>query len=84
MKELRVVGSFGYVWTSWNRCFQQLANNAIDTDKLISHIYPFERFEEALEALAGGLTVKVVMQPKISEDALSRVPVPNGASEHRQ
>jgi L-iditol 2-dehydrogenase len=84
MKELRVVGSFGYVWTSWNRCLQMLANNDIDTDKLISHIYPFERFEEALEALAGGRTVKVVMQPKISEDALSRVPVPSAILEHRQ
>lgn len=74
MKELRVVGSFGYVWTSWNRCLQLLANRDIDTDRLISHIYPFERFEEALEALASGQTVKVVMQPKITEDALTRVP----------
>jgi threonine dehydrogenase-like Zn-dependent dehydrogenase len=25
MKELRVMGSFGYVWTSWQRCIQLLS-----------------------------------------------------------
>jgi L-iditol 2-dehydrogenase len=65
MKELKVTGSFGYVWTSWNRCLQLLANGDVDTKKLISHIYPFEKFDEALDAMANGSAVKVVMQPSV-------------------
>ena len=80
MKELRVMGSFGYVWTSWNRCLKLLANGDVDTEKLISHIYPFERFNEALDALGAGLTVKVVLRPSLGDDSMlrAREPVPGG------
>ena len=48
MKEMNVVGSFGYVWTSWRRCLQLLADGKVKTEELISHEYPLEKYEEAL------------------------------------
>ena len=84
MKELRVMGSFGYVWTSWNRCLQLLANGDVDTEKLISHVYPFERFNEALDALGAGLTVKVVLRPSLGDDLVLRSREPVASSgDHR-
>jgi L-iditol 2-dehydrogenase len=72
MKELKVMGSFGYVWTSWKRCLRLLANGEVDTEKLISHVYPFEKFDEALDALGAGLTVKVVLRPSLGDDSVLR------------
>ena len=37
MKELNVMGSFGYVWNSWRRCIQLLSEGRINTEELISH-----------------------------------------------
>jgi L-iditol 2-dehydrogenase len=60
MKELRVMGSFGYVWTSWQRCIQLLSEGKVNTEALISHELPLGRFEEAFRWSQDGSAIKVV------------------------
>jgi L-iditol 2-dehydrogenase len=66
MKELRVIGSYGYVWTTWQRTTRLLAEGRIDAEALVSHEYPLERFAEAFEATQNGSAVKVVFNPTLS------------------
>lgn len=64
MKELRVAGSYGYVWTSWRRSVQLLAGGKVKTEELISHEYPLEKYEEAFRATQDGSAIKVVLIPE--------------------
>jgi L-iditol 2-dehydrogenase len=66
MKELSVVGSFGYVWTSWQRTIQLLAERRVDTEALISHEFPLSQFDEAFRASSNGTAMKVVFNPEMS------------------
>jgi L-iditol 2-dehydrogenase len=66
MKELSVVGSFGYVWTSWQRTIQLLAERRVDTEGLISHEFPLSQFDEAFRASSNGTAMKVVFNPGMS------------------
>jgi L-iditol 2-dehydrogenase len=63
MKELRVIGSYGYVWTSWQRCVRLLAEGKVRTEELISHELPLERFAEAFRVTQDGSAIKVVLTP---------------------
>jgi threonine dehydrogenase-like Zn-dependent dehydrogenase len=60
MKELTVVGSFGYVWNSWSRCIQLLSEGRINTEPLISHELSLTQFEEAFRITQDGTATKVV------------------------
>jgi L-iditol 2-dehydrogenase len=64
MKELNVVGSYGYVWTSWRRCVQLLAESKVKTEKLVSHEYPLEEFLQAFRVTQDGSAIKVVLTPE--------------------
>ncbi len=63
LKELRVVGSYGYVWTSWHRTVKLLAEGKVRTAELVSHEIPLERHEEAFAAAQNGTAIKVVLVP---------------------
>ncbi|HEY7302990.1 MAG TPA: alcohol dehydrogenase catalytic domain-containing protein [Bryobacteraceae bacterium] len=63
MKELNVGGSYGYVWTSWRRCIQLLADRKVKAEELISHEFSLESFDEAVRATMNGSAVKVVLNP---------------------
>ena len=60
MKELRVVGSYGHVWTSWRRTVQLLYEGKVKTEPLISHEFSLSRFAEAFRAAQDGSAVKVI------------------------
>jgi len=66
MKELRVIGSFGYVWTSWQRTIQLLAEGRVNIEALISHEFPLDQFDEAFRASSDGTAIKVLLKPKSS------------------
>lgn len=66
MRELRVIGSYGYVWTSWQRTVRLLGEGKIDAEALISHELPLERFEEGFRATQDGSAIKVVLNPELS------------------
>lgn len=63
MKELRVTGSYGYVWSSWRRAVRLLAEKRIRAAELVSHEFPLERFREAFAATSDGRAVKVIFVP---------------------
>ncbi len=65
MKELRVAGSYGYVWTSWRRCLQLLREERISADLLISHEFPLSKFAEAVRVTQDGSATKVVLNPEM-------------------
>jgi L-iditol 2-dehydrogenase len=73
MKELRVIGSYGYVWTSWQRTVRLLAEHKIDAESLISHELPLEDFEKGFRVTQDGSAIKVVLNPW-------RGPAPEGAA----
>jgi len=60
MKELTVIGSFGYVWNSWRRSIQLLSERKIKTEALISHEVPLSQFEEAFRITQDGTATKVI------------------------
>jgi L-iditol 2-dehydrogenase len=63
MKELRVIGSFGYVWTSWQRTIQLLAEGRVNIEALISHEFPLDQFDDAFRASSDGTAIKVLLKP---------------------
>lgn len=63
MKELRVTGSYGYVWTSWERCIRLWSERKINLEPLVSHEFPLEQFQQAFQATQDGSAVKVVFRP---------------------
>ncbi len=63
MKELRVIGTYGYVWTSWQRTVRLLAEGKIAAREMISHAFPLEDFAEAFRTTRDGDGVKVIFQP---------------------
>ncbi|HUU13954.1 MAG TPA: zinc-binding dehydrogenase [Terriglobia bacterium] len=65
MKELRFIGTYGYVWTSWERCVRLLREGEVRTEELISHEFPLHRFEEAFRVTQDGTATKVVLNPQM-------------------
>jgi L-iditol 2-dehydrogenase len=63
MKELTVIGSYGYVWTSWQRVVRLLSAGMVNTEALISHELPLESFAEGFRLTQDGAAIKVVLNP---------------------
>lgn len=63
MKELQVIGSYGYVSTSWKRCIRLWEERLLDVEGLVSHQFPLEDFRRAFEAARDGSAVKVIFRP---------------------
>ena len=78
LKELRVVGSYGYVWNSWQTAIHLLRHRKVKTAELISHEFPLARFEEAFLAADDGSAVKVLFDPAM-EEPRATAPVPSGS-----
>jgi L-iditol 2-dehydrogenase len=66
MKELRLIGTYGYVWSSWQRAVQLLSEGRVNTGALLSHEYPLNRFEEAFRVSQDGTAIKVLFSPEMS------------------
>jgi L-iditol 2-dehydrogenase len=66
MKELAVIGSFGYTWTSWQRSLKLLSSGKLDAEPLISHELPLSAYDEAFRLTKDGTATKVVFQPQMS------------------
>jgi threonine dehydrogenase-like Zn-dependent dehydrogenase len=70
MKELTVTGSYGYVWTSWQRTVRLLADGKVDTEAMISHWLPMEQFAEGFRATMDGSAIKVILNPHADDAPL--------------
>ena len=64
MKELRFIGTYGYVWTTWQRSLRLLSDGRINTEAIISHEFPLERFAEAFQLTQDGSAAKVILNPQ--------------------
>jgi L-iditol 2-dehydrogenase len=67
MKELQVIGSYGYVWTSWQRTVRLLAEGKVNTRALVSHEYSLEEFQAAFRATQNGTAIKVILNPELRD-----------------
>ncbi len=63
MKELRFIGTYGYVWTSWERCVRLLREGKVRTEELISHEFPLTQFKEAFRVAQDGTATNVILNP---------------------
>jgi L-iditol 2-dehydrogenase len=78
MKELTVIGSYGYVWTSWQRAIQLMAEGQVKADAIISHELPLESFAEGFRLTQDGTAIKVVLNPLLPAGAGNVVISGNG------
>lgn len=60
MKELQFVGTYGYVWTSWNRAIKLFDQRKLNLERLVSHEYRLEEFEQAFQTIQQGQAIKVI------------------------
>ncbi len=67
MKELRFIGTYGYVWATWQRSLRLFSEGKVDTEAIISHEFPLSRFEEAFRATEDGAAIKVIFNPGMLE-----------------
>jgi L-iditol 2-dehydrogenase len=71
MKELTVIGTYGYVWTSWQRTVRLLAEGKLNIDAMISHELPLEQFGEGFRLTMDGSAIKVILNPELSRNGES-------------
>lgn len=64
MKELEFIGTYGYVWTTWQRSLKLLSERKIDPEALISHEFSLEQYQEAFRVTQDGTGVKVIFNPQ--------------------
>jgi L-iditol 2-dehydrogenase len=65
MKELRLIGTYGYVWSTWQRSLRLLSEEKINTDAIISQEFPLRDFEEAFRRAEDGSAAKVIFNPQM-------------------
>jgi len=62
-KELRVTGSLGQRWTSWQRALALMAHGQVDTRSLVSHVLPLAEWREAFRLFEEKQGLKIVLEP---------------------
>jgi L-iditol 2-dehydrogenase len=71
MKEIDVIGSYGYVWTSWERTVRLFGEKKIDTEAMVSHELPLEEYRRGFEATQNGEAIKVILNPLLRGEEVS-------------
>jgi 2-desacetyl-2-hydroxyethyl bacteriochlorophyllide A dehydrogenase len=61
-RDLKVCGSFA-LRNTFAPAIRLLQNNVVQVKPLLSHAFPFEQFEEALEVMRSGNSMKVQLHP---------------------
>jgi L-iditol 2-dehydrogenase len=62
-KELRVTGSLGQRWISWQRALALLGQEQVDTEVLVSHTLPLTEWREAVRLFEAKEGLKIVLEP---------------------
>jgi threonine 3-dehydrogenase len=64
MKGITIYGIFGRkIWDTWERTSAYLASGRVDVTPLITHRFPLEDFQEAMDQMKSGQSGKVVLMP---------------------
>ena len=62
-KELRLIGCYAYLWTTWQRTVHILAEKKINIDAMISDEFPLDEYEQAFLKAQEGSALKVLLKP---------------------
>ena len=62
-REMNIIGSRSQKPSTWVTTLDLMTNKEVDARKLITKIYPLDRWEEAIAAVMAGDEIKVVLQP---------------------
>lgn len=62
-RELKVTGSLGSTWTSWEKAIQLIAAGTVDTKALVSDIMPITDWEKAFAKFENKQGMKLVLTP---------------------
>ena len=64
-KELRVTGSIGQHWTSWQRALALMAQGQVDMECLVSDTLPLAEWEQAFRRFEERQGLKIVLEPRL-------------------
>lgn len=62
-KELRVTGSVGQRWTSWQRALTLMAQGLVDAKSLVSHTLPLTEWDSAFRLHEERAGLKIILTP---------------------
>ena len=62
-KQIKLVGTFGHKWQSWDTALKLMNQGKINADALISHRFAIDDWEEAFGVAERGEGLKVVIFP---------------------
>lgn len=63
MKELNFVGSYGYLWSSWDRSLRLLAEKKIPARKFLAEDLPLDQWERGFSQMQAGEAIKILLRP---------------------
>ncbi|MGH2064708.1 zinc-binding dehydrogenase [Aerococcus urinaeequi] len=64
-REINYIGSRSQKPSSWDKALKLLAEEKVDTETMITKVYPVSEWREAFEAVMGGEEIKVMIQSNI-------------------
>ena len=62
-KELKVTGSLGSIWTSWENAISLVKNDKVDLKCLVSHQFPLSSWEKGFNIFENKKGIKIVLKP---------------------
>jgi len=62
-KELKVTGSLGSIWTSWENAISLVKNDKVDLKCLVSHQFPLLSWEKGFNIFENKKGIKIVLKP---------------------
>lgn len=62
-KQIRLVGTFGHKWQSWETALHLIQTGKLNTKALITHTFPLSEWEEAFRIAEAQEGIKVVLLP---------------------
>lgn len=63
-KEIKVTGSLGSVWTSWNHASRLVETKRLNLKALISHTFPLDQWEKGFEVFERKEGLKILIKPE--------------------
>jgi len=62
-KELKVTGSLGSIWTSWEKAISLVKNDKVNLKCLVTHQFPLSSWKEGFDIFENKQGIKIVLKP---------------------
>lgn len=66
-REINYIGSRSQKPSSWDKALELLADEKVDTETMITKVYPVSEWRDAFEAVMGGEEIKVMIQSNVDK-----------------